>query len=185
MPMKIAIANGNPDAGNTTFESYLDKLCDLLRSSAHEIQVLRLRDLDIRYCIGCFGCWLKSPGRCVQHDEMEQVIRAYVRSRLFIMASPVTMGFTSSLLKKAHDRILPVLMPYIVFTKGEMHHRKRYRRHPDVGVLVQESADTDAEDMEIMRHVYERDMLNIYGRLRFFHPISTPLEEVADEIDHL
>ena len=101
------------------------------------------------------------------------------------MASPVTMGFTSSLLKRTHDRLLPTLMPYVTFIKGEMHHKKRYRRYPDFAVLLQEGTDTDAEDMQIIRRIYERDMLNFHSKLRFVHTIATPAEEVADELGHL
>jgi multimeric flavodoxin WrbA len=183
--MNIAIANGNPDTGNGTFEEYVDLLCSRLRSSGHTVEPIVLRDMDIRHCIGCFGCWTKTPGLCVHKDEMPTVLRAYIRSRLFVMAAPITMGFTSSLLKKTHDRFLPVLMPYIKFVKGAMHHTRRYRRYADCGFLVQEAADTDAEDMTIIRRIYEQDMLNIHSRLRFLHPISRPVEEVADEIDHL
>ena len=116
---------------------------------------------------------------------MPQVHRAFIRSKLFVMASPISMGFTSSLLKKTHDRFLPVLMPYITFIKGEMHHRKRYRRYADFGLLVQETNDTDAEDIQIIRRIYERDMLNIHSRLKFLHSVSAPVEEVVNAIDHL
>ena len=163
--MQIAIANGNPDAGNTEFDTYLERLRDRLRSSAHETDLLQLRNLNVRYCVGCFGCWLKTPGRCVHHDEMDQVLRAFVRSDLFIMASPVRMGFTSSLLKKIHDRLIPVVLPYITFIKGEMHHRRRYRHYPDIALLLQEDKDTDAEEIGIIRRIYERDMLNFHGSL--------------------
>lgn len=27
----------------------------------------------IRNCIGCFGCWVKTPGQCVIHDGYENV----------------------------------------------------------------------------------------------------------------
>jgi multimeric flavodoxin WrbA len=181
----IAIANGNPDAANASFDVYIQSLADALRARSRGAQVLQLRDMDIRFCIGCFSCWLKTPGRCVHRDDMEQVLRAYVKSDLFIMASPLRMGFTSSLLKKTHDRLLPVLLPYVTFVRGEMHHKKRYRRYPDFGILVEKEQDTDAEDMDILRNVYERDMLNFHARLRFLHPISRTVEEVADEIDHL
>ena len=39
-----------------------------------QTELLELRRLNIRPCTGCLGCWTKTPGRCVQRDDMD---RAY------------------------------------------------------------------------------------------------------------
>ena len=62
--MKITILNGNPEKENNAFDDYLKDLSDSLESSGHEVTTFTIRDLDIRYCIGCFGCWVKTPGEC-------------------------------------------------------------------------------------------------------------------------
>jgi multimeric flavodoxin WrbA len=61
--MHITILNGNPDAANTSFDDYVARLTDALTVSRHSVTLLTLRDMDIRYCIGCFGCWVKRPGQ--------------------------------------------------------------------------------------------------------------------------
>ena len=55
--MRITILNGNPNVDNVQFDDYLKNLTDLLEFRKHKVAVLQLRDMDIRYCIGCFGCW--------------------------------------------------------------------------------------------------------------------------------
>ena len=125
--MKITILNGNPNVEDSGFDDYLTKLKTVLESRDHTVLILHLRDMDIRYCIGCFGCWVKTPGECSNAaDDTRVVCREFINSGLVIFASPVIMGFTSALLKKAHDRLLPLLTPYVRLFEGESHHVARY-----------------------------------------------------------
>ncbi len=114
--MKVTVLNGNPDADNVHFDDYLKNLSALLESNNHAVTVLRLREMDIRYCIGCFGCWVKTPGECSNAaDDTHTIRREFINSNLVLFASPIIMGFTSALLKRAHERLLPLLLPYSRF----------------------------------------------------------------------
>lgn len=62
--MKITILNGNPDAANKNFETYLNQLELKLREEDHQVVHLILRKLTIKYCIGCWSCWVKTLGQC-------------------------------------------------------------------------------------------------------------------------
>ena len=104
--MQITILNGNPDAVNTAFDGYLNRLSDELTSDGHAVTVFGLREMDIKYCIGCLDCWVKTPGLCVSADEARDVCRAYINSDFVLWASPVIMGFYSALLKKVTDKII-------------------------------------------------------------------------------
>ena len=68
--------------------------------------------MDVRYCVGCFGCWVKTPGECVSKDGSHDIRREVINSDLVLFASPLIMGFTSALLKKAHDKLIPLIHPY-------------------------------------------------------------------------
>jgi len=61
--MKITILNGNSDADNIKFDNYLRELSDSLESSNHTVNILKLREMDIKHCVGCFGCWIRTPGQ--------------------------------------------------------------------------------------------------------------------------
>lgn len=184
--MKVTVLNGNPDVDNVHFDNYLKNLSALLESSNHIVTVLQLRELDIRYCIGCFGCWVKTPGECSNAaDGTRDVRREYINSDLVLFASPIIMGFTSALLKKAHDRLLPLLLPYLEAGQGETHLVPRYDRYPLFGLLVEKGKDTDEEDIEIISDIYKRDAINFKTSLAFSKLISDPVEEVANEINSI
>ena len=184
--MKVTVLNGNPDADNVHFDDYLKNLSALLESSNHIVTVLQLREMDIRYCIGCFGCWIKTPGECSNAaDGTRDVRRGYINSDFVLFASPIIMGFTSALLKKAHDKLLPLLLPYLEADQWEAHHVARYDKYPLVGLLLEKGKDTDEEDIEIIADIYMRDAINFKTSFCFTKLTTDPVEEVVNGINSI
>jgi len=183
--MKITILDGNPDAGDEAFAAYLAQLVEALQQRGHEVEPLPLRTLEIKACAGCFGCWMKKPGECVTDDDAGRVRRAWMASDLVVLASPLSMGFYSALLKKTVDKMLPTLLPYLDLYGGECHHDPRYERYPRLGLLWQPGSDTDDDDLAILRTLVERQAINMKTELSSWALTSQPAEEVADAMDHL
>ena len=183
--MKVTILNGNPNASNTVFDDYLKKLSDALSSDRNEIAIFTLRDMDLKYCRGCWGCHLKTPGECMVKDDTREIRRQYINSDLALFASPVVMGFTSALLKRAHEKIIPLLHPYFAFVQNEVHHAARYDKYPLMALLLEKGEDTDEEDIGIISDIYRRDAINFWASFSFTRFISDPIEEVANEINRL
>jgi multimeric flavodoxin WrbA len=182
--MKIVFLNGNSDEANRPFEACLAQLADRLIQSGHHVSHLKLRDLKIEYCKGCWGCWVKTPGECVVHDDSAAVCREFLQSDVAVFASPIILGFTSALLKKVNDKLIPILLPYIEIVENECHHFARYGKYPRIALLLQKEAATDAEDLEIIREIYRRTALNMKTTLEFMKLIDDPIEEVLREINH-
>lgn len=183
--MKVTILNGNPDVSNTVFDDYLKKLSDALSSDSNEVTIFTLRDMDLKYCRGCWGCWVKTPGECVVKDDTREIRRYCINSDLALFASPVFMGFTSALLKRAHERLLPLIHPYFELVDGEVHHLARYDKYPLMALLLEKGEDTDEEDIKIISDIYRRDAINLKTSFCFTRLISDPIEEVASEINGL
>ena len=80
--MKILILNGNAKPENAKFDSWLDKLAEKLSAGGHKAVMFKLREKKIEFCIGCYACWLKTPGICIHKDDMPDIIRQYVDSHL-------------------------------------------------------------------------------------------------------
>jgi multimeric flavodoxin WrbA len=183
--MKITILNGNPNAENVKFDNYLKSLSDLLESHNHTVTTLELREMDIKYCIGCFNCWVKTPGECRVADDSRDVCREYINSDLVLFASPILMGFTSTLLKKAHEKLLPLLLPYLEFVQNESHHASRYEKYPLIGLLLEKEKDTDDEDLKIITDIYKRNAINFKTSFCFTKLITDSAEEVTNEISSI
>lgn len=183
--MKITILNGNPNADNVKFDNYLKELSDLLKSRKHTVTIFKLRETDIRYCIGCFGCWVKTPGECIVADGSRDICREYINSDFVLFASPIIMGFTSALLKKAHDKLIPLIHPYLEIVQNEFHHLSRYDKYPLIGLLLEKEKGTDEEDIKIISDIYMRDVINLKTSFCFTRFTDDPIEEVANEINRI
>ena len=183
--MKVTILNGNPSPENVVFDGYLRGLVDALEAGQHAVTLLPLRDMDIKYCTGCWGCWVKTPGECVAKDDSADVCRAVINADLVLHASPVIMGFYSALLKKATDKLIPLIHPYAAVDQGEAHHRARYRRYPLLGLLLERGDGADDEDIAIIHEIHSRTALNFKSTVALAKLTSDPIEEVAREIDRL
>jgi multimeric flavodoxin WrbA len=179
--MRISILNGEPDPGSA-FEVYLHDLAAQLRARGHILTTLDLRELDLKGCSGCWGCWVKTPGKCLKRDDHARVCRAVLDSDLCLWASPVARGFTSTLLKRAADQMIPLIHPYLVMEGGEMHHRPRYAHYPKFGLVLGPGADTDAEDLEITTAMWARTARNFKSRLALSASSALSVREVVDAI---
>ncbi|MBN2089553.1 flavodoxin family protein [candidate division KSB1 bacterium] len=182
--MKIVILDGNPDSHSISFDTYLDNLEKALNEKNHQVAHLKLRDLNIKYCVGCWGCWVKTPGECSVKDDSAIVCREMIHSDFILFVSPIIMGFTSALMKKMQDKTIPLLHPYIELDHGECHHQKRYTKYPALGILLEKGEDTDEEDIEIINQAMRRYALNFKSNLQFTKFSTDSIMEVCDAINH-
>lgn len=183
--MNITILNGNQDGKNKNFEQFLAKLCVYLEKEKHNVQHLKLRSMDIKYCTGCWGCWVKTPGQCVIEDDSANVCEAAINSDLLIFSSPIIMGFVSSVLKKTMDKMISLVHPYIDVVQGEFHHKKRYEKYPKLGLIMEKGPDTDDEDIAITTDIFQRLSINLRSSLDMVVQTDNPIEEVMNEINNL
>jgi len=179
--MKITILNGDMAQGSSDFSNYLEKLAEKFQEN-HTVHLFRLNEMNIHYCVGCWNCWWKTPGRCTIQDDADQVLSSVINSDFIIFASPIIAGFTSSVLKKIHDRFVGLVHPYVIIKNEECHHKKRYDKYPDFGLLLEKEADTDDEDLKIIDEIYDRFALNFHCEKKYTKIITdTKIEDIIDE----
>jgi multimeric flavodoxin WrbA len=178
--MRCLVLNGNPEP--SAFDDYLAGFVRALVQQGHHAECVALRHLKLRYCVGCWTCWWKTPGLCAMKDDMDGLYPKMVRADLVVWASPLVLGTVSALTKTVQDRFVPLAHPYIELVDGECHHRHRYAHNADVGVIVQPTPDDDERDVTIVRRFFERFSRNTRTRLRLFAvATTTAVEEAAHE----
>ncbi len=134
---------------------------DEYRKAGMEVKTLRLEDMHIAPCRGCFQCWVRTPGICAIADEGQAVPEAWMQSDVVVLLTPVTFGGYSSVLKKAMDRVIPILSPFFMKIKGEVHHKRRYDKYPAmVGIGVLTARDDEAA--ALFRRIVERNATNAH-----------------------
>jgi multimeric flavodoxin WrbA len=115
---------------------------------------------SIKPCLGCFGCWVKTPGLCViTDDEMNRLAGELVRSDAVILVSRLTYGGFSADIKAFLDRSIPNISPLMEVFHGQMHHRMRYRRFPCW--IAFGYGDSTEQERRLFQVLTERNALNM------------------------
>lgn len=91
-------------------------------------------DGNIHHCIGCFGCWIKTPAACVIRDKYGDMGEYLSKCKEVTLVSKCCYGGFSPFVKNVLDRSISYIHPYFVIRNGEMHHRRRYKNHIDMSV---------------------------------------------------
>ena len=129
---------------------------------------------DNQYCIGCFGCWLKTPGICVIKDKFQEMGRNLSQVDEFLIISKHTFGSYSSSIKNVLDRSISYVMPFFEIRRGEMHHQERYHKNLELSVIFYGEDMTDREK-ETAKNLVKANALNLnstVGRARFVDSIE-------------
>jgi len=140
----------------------LEGLLDVLRRDGSEIEIFRLREMKLAHCLGCFGCWVKTPGMCVEDDAGRQIAKAVIQSDSTVFYTPVTFGGYSPELKKMVDRFVQIASPYFLVDHGEVHHPARYPHRPRL-LMVGVQRQPNSHEAHIFKTLAGRNAIN-------FHP---------------
>jgi len=78
-----------------------------------------------------------------------------------VYLTPIQFGGYSYELKKALDRSIPIISPFFRKARGEVHHKKRYDRHPKVAVLGWSKRLAEDEG-DIFENLVRRNAINMH-----------------------
>lgn len=124
-----------------------------------EVKWIDLSALNISNCVGCFGCWTKTPGRCVIRDDATRVYPLIAASDSVLYVSRIKYGGYDTIMKTMLERAIPVQQAFLRIVQGETHHVQRAVA-PKQAVIVA-YGDTSEEEQMLLRRLVERNARNM------------------------
>ena len=99
--MKILAICGSPRKKNSyhALESIRDAMPRI------DFEILHLKELDLNFCKGCYGCVLRGEEKCPLKDDRDMILRKISKADGLILASPVYSLMVSALTKNFIDRL--------------------------------------------------------------------------------
>ncbi len=151
--LKVMVINSSlRGGGQSRTELMLTHLVKGMREAGAEVEVVNLRIKKIKYCIGCFTCMTKTPGKCVLNDDMtEELFPKWLESDLVVYGTPLFHHTVNAPMKTFIERTWPVCLPFFEkHSDGRWHHPLRYK--PPTAVLLSVCGFFDESAFGAMSH---------------------------------
>lgn len=130
------------------------------------------------HCIGCFGCWLKTPSECVLKDRLQHMGAAMAMPKAVVVVSQNCYGGYSPGVKKVFDRSISCNLPFFTYRKGQIHHVLRYKNRPSFTAYFY--GEVNGFEQEIAQNLVQANSINMgcHNAKAFFMKEPAQLREV-------
>lgn len=153
---------------------------DALQIPMDETDIVYSKAGGISSCIGCFGCWVKTPGRCVIKDGYENIGRDLAHCHEVHIISRCVYGSYSPFVKNVLDRSISYVLPFFVTKNKEMHHQSRYSNTPKLTVQLYGSTITE-DEKKTAEQIAQANSINMnmsLSSLQFYKDVTDIKEMV-------
>lgn len=132
--------------------------------------------------MGCFGCWVKTPGKCVIRDDAVKIYPLIAKSDAVLYVSRIRYGGYDTPMKTMLERAIPVQQAFIRLFHGETHHIQRAVTPKKATILVYNQVSD--EEKEVFQSLVARNAHNMcFASYRVVFTTEAQLENVvANEV---
>ena len=124
-----------------------------------KIKYMDLSSMKIANCVGCFGCWTKTPGCCVIRDDATKVYPLIAKSDSVLYISRLKYGGYDTIMKTMLERAIPIQQAFNRIYKGETYHVQRAVK-PKNAIIIP-YGDISDEEKEIFKLLVARNSKNM------------------------
>lgn len=139
-----------------------DRPLPFVNFSNEAYRYVDLSSLKISNCVGCFGCWVKTPGKCVIRDDAAKVYPLIAKSESVIYVTHVKYGSYDTVMKTMLERAIPIQQAFIRLYHGETHHVQRAVKEKEAVILAY--GDVSEEEKALFKRLVERNANNMLFR---------------------
>lgn len=120
--MKILVLNGSPKKKSDTMMLTKAFLSGMDKDGGHSIEMINVIEKKIKPCMGCFSCWKKQNGKCVQNDDQNDILDKITKADIIIWSFPLYCYGMPSHIKAVVDRMIPFLKMSMNESNGIVRH---------------------------------------------------------------
>ena len=155
-----------------------DRPLDLSQADCRGAERIDLSERKIATCLGCFGCWTRTPGRCVIRDDAVSVYPRIAAAERLMYVSRIRYGGYDTVMKTMLERAIPIQQAFIRLYQGETHHVQR-SVVPKQAVIIGYGAP-DPEEQALFRQLVSRNARNMnFASFRVVFCAQEDLEETV------
>ena len=124
--MNVLVLNGSPKSDSNTMRLTRSFLDGIASGTTCDAVIVNVIEKDVRPCLGCFACWAKGDGTCVQNDDQNEILAAYLKADVAIWSFPLYCYSMPSHLKAVLDRTIPLIRLRMKEADGRVMHESPY-----------------------------------------------------------
>lgn len=146
--IKVLALNSSPhrEKGNTAL--ILGPFLEGMKEAGADVELIYVQDLKVNPCLADHSCQLKTPGRCVQDDDMRWLLPKLMDADIWVWASPLYTDGVTGTMKMVMDRMVPGAQPYVSMRDGRLRHPPLEGTRPKNFVLVSNCGFWEMESFE-------------------------------------
>ena len=125
---KILAINGSPSGKHGATALILNPFVEGAKQAGADVDLVELVSRKIKPCLGELACWGPSPGKCIQKDDMAELLLKIDQADILVYACPVYIDTVAGLMKNFLDRHVPLMEPQVVLQNGHCRHPRRVKK---------------------------------------------------------
>ena len=162
--MKITAFNGSPRAEKGDTHIIVEEFLNGALEAGAEVENIFLSHKNIKHCIGCFSCWLRTPGKCAVEDDMRELLPKYMASDIVVFATPVYVDNVTGIMKDFIDRLIPLGDPHFEADEnGETRHIGG-KGSPSM-VVISSCGFPEQSHFQVLHHLFQRVARNFHSEV--------------------
>jgi multimeric flavodoxin WrbA len=191
--MKVFAINSSPKMYKSNTSLILTPFLEGMEKAGATVEVDYVQQLNIKPCLGCFNCWLKTPGKCSHDDDMKSLFPKIAEADVLVLATPLYVDGMSGMMKNVLDRLIPMAEPFFEMRDGHCRHVIRYKNKIDSKiVLVSNCGFWEMDNFDpLVDHVkaicrnenreYAGALLRPHGpALRYMKEMEAPVDDIFE-----